>query len=120
LLLTSTQLSVESIVKAVNELHGACLPAHVDRPSFSILANLGFIPPGLAIAGVGLSRHITPQKAIEKFPQLAQYGLIVNSDAHRLEEMMARTLVHVKAPTISELRLALNHQEGRFVRVIES
>ncbi|MBN1580934.1 MAG: PHP domain-containing protein [Anaerolineae bacterium] len=120
LLSTSTQLSVENIVESVNQLQGICLPAHVDRPSYSILANLGFIPSDLAIAGVELSCHTTPQAAIKRFPQLAQYGLVVNGDAHRLEEIIARTLIHVRAPTVSELRLALNRQEGRFVRVIES
>ena len=32
----------------------ACLiPAHVDRPSFSLLANLGFVPPGLDVPAAG-------------------------------------------------------------------
>ena len=33
-------------------LEGICLPAHIDRPSFSLLSNLGFIPPVLPIARV--------------------------------------------------------------------
>lgn len=120
LLLVSTHLSVEEIVVSVNKLGGICLPAHVDRPSYSILANLGFIPPELPIAGVELSQHTTPQAAINRFPELAQYGIVISSDAHRLDEMIARTQIHVKAPTVAEFRLALNNQEGRFVKIIES
>jgi PHP family Zn ribbon phosphoesterase len=118
LLATSTSLSVEQIVDGVNSLRGACLPAHVDRPTYSLLTNLGFIPPGLAIAGVELSRHRTPQAAIEQFPQLAGYGMIVDGDAHRLSEMIARTRIHVAAPIVAELRLALARQEGRSVEIV--
>jgi PHP family Zn ribbon phosphoesterase len=115
LLATSTRLSVEEIVAGVNHLDGICLAAHVDRPSYSILANLGFIPPQLPIAGVEISPHTTRQAAIERFPELAQFGIVVNGDAHRLQEMVARTQVYVKTPTIQELRLALSGQGGRFV-----
>lgn len=120
LLSTSIQLSVENIVESVNKLQGICLPAHVDRPSYSILANLGFIPPGLDIAGVELSKNTPPTRARQEYQQLAKYGLVVNGDAHRLTEMGARTLVRVQAPTVSELRLAFNHQKGRFVKIIAS
>jgi PHP domain-containing protein len=57
LLATSTTMSVEQVVAGVNALAGICLPAHIDRPSFSILSNLGFIPPALPIAGIELSPH---------------------------------------------------------------
>ena len=55
LLATSTSMSVEQVAAGVEALDGLCLPAHVDRPSFSILNNLGFIPPSLPIAGIELS-----------------------------------------------------------------
>lgn len=125
LLSASTSLSVEAVAAGVNELGGICLPAHVDRPSYSILANLGFIPPELPIAGVELSRqalaqHQTVQAALARFPQLARYGIIVDGDAHRLDEMLARTQVTIAAPTIAELRLALADQEGRSVQIMEA
>ena len=55
LLATSTSLSVEQVVAGVDALAGLCVPAHIDRPSFSILSNLGFIPQGLPISGVELT-----------------------------------------------------------------
>jgi hypothetical protein len=118
LLATSTSLSVEQVVDRVNALAGICLPAHVDRPSYSILANLGFVPPELDIAGLELSRLTTPQKLVQLSPVLAQYGMIVNGDAHRLAEMTARTCVQVAAPTVSEFRLALAGDQGRSVQVL--
>jgi 3',5'-nucleoside bisphosphate phosphatase len=118
LLATSTTLSVEQVTEQVNALGGICLPAHVDRPSYSILSNLGFIPPELEIAGIELSCLTTPGKLVQLFPALARYGMIVSSDAHRLHEMAARTQVEIAAPTISELRLALLGQQERRVRVL--
>jgi hypothetical protein len=163
LLVTSTSLTVEQVVDKVNALDGICLPAHVDRPSFSLLSNLGFIPPELAIAGIELSpiAHKRPNfapffamrtknaaveperdrfshsgasirqknipggsfltasgKPVKLLAGLAQHGVIVNSDAHRLEEMGVRTRVHVEAPTISELRRALIQQQGRRVDLV--
>ncbi|MBN1933989.1 MAG: histidinol phosphatase, partial [Anaerolineae bacterium] len=118
LLSTSVALSMEQIVEAVNALGGLCLPAHVDRPSYSILANLGFIPPGLDIAGVELSANTAPDAARARFPQLSKYGMIVNGDAHRLNEIVARTRIIVEELTVSELRLALASQDGRDVEII--
>ena len=117
MLATSAALTVEQVAQQVNALGGICLPAHVDRPSYSLLTNLGFIPPDLPIAGIELSRLTTPGRFVELFPDLAEYGMIINGDAHRLEEMSARTRVQVVVPTVSELRLALAGQEGRSIDV---
>ncbi len=55
LLATSTSLSVEQVAAGVGSLGGLCIPAHIDRPSFSILSNLGFVPQGLPVAGLEIS-----------------------------------------------------------------
>ena len=118
LLAASTTLSVEQVTEQVNALGGICVPAHVDRPSYSILSNLGFIPPELEIAGIEISRLTTPRKLVQLFPALVRYGIIVSSDAHRLREMAAHTQVETAAPTVSELRLALLAQQERQVHVL--
>jgi hypothetical protein len=117
LLLTSTSSSVEEVVQRVRDLNGLCIPAHVDRPSYSVIANLGFIPPDLGIIGVEVSRLVAPTEARARFPELEQYSLIANSDAHRLQDMAARTTLKMAAATIGELSLALAGEEGRGVWV---
>ena len=118
LLATSTTLSVEQVTEQVHALGGICLPAHVDRPSYSILSNLGFIPPELKIAGIEMTCLTTPRKLVQLHPALARYGMIVSSDAHRLAEMAARTQVEVAAPTVAELCLALAAEQGRRTHVL--
>jgi hypothetical protein len=117
LLSVATAFSVEEVVAGVRALAGIVLPAHVDRPSFSLIANLGFVPPGLPIAGLELSRGADPSEVTRRLPQTAGYGLVVSGDAHRLEEMTARTMFKVEAPTVSELALALAGQDGRRVEI---
>ncbi len=107
LLATSTSLSVDEVVRGVRELGGLCLPAHVDRPMYSIIANLGFIPAGLDVPGVEISHLLGVKEARARFPQLARYGLIANSDAHRLNEIHRRTTIKVMHRTVAELALAL-------------
>lgn len=91
LLSVAAALSVEEVVAGVRALGGIVLPAHIDRPANSLIANLGFIPPGLPIAGLELSRKADPPEVARCLPQTAGYGIIVSGDAHRLEEMTART-----------------------------
>ncbi len=117
LLLTSTSFTLEEAVDGVRALGGLCLAAHADRPSFSVIANLGFIPPGLNIAGVELSRLVTPAEAVTRFPQLKGYPLVRSGDAHRLDELINKTLFKIEKPTVAELLLALAGRDGRKVLV---
>ena len=47
LLLQATPFSIDEISKMVRKAGGCTVPAHINRPSFSVLSNLGFIPPNL-------------------------------------------------------------------------
>jgi len=120
LLATSAALSIGEVARHVRALGGICLPAHVDRSSYSLFANLGFVPEQLDVAGLELSRWTTPGSMLRSHPELARYGMVVDGDAHRLNEMIARTHILVEAPTVSELRLALARRGGRNVYVDES
>jgi 3',5'-nucleoside bisphosphate phosphatase len=113
LLLVSTDLSVEDAVEGVARHGGVVIPAHVDRPAYSIIANLGFVPPDLDIAGVELSPRITPAEALARFPQLAGLSMVASSDAHYLGDMRARNTLRMAAPTVDELAKALAYQDGR-------
>ena len=117
LLLTSTSFSVEEVVERVSSLNGLCIPAHVDHTAYSILFNLGFIPPGLEVVGVEISVNVGVVQARERFPQLARYGLVANGDAHRLREMARRTTFKLAKATVAELSLALIGEQGREVWV---
>jgi PHP family Zn ribbon phosphoesterase len=117
LLLTSTSMSVEEVVQKVEVLGGLCIPAHVDRPAYSIISNLGFIPPDLGIRAVEISTLVGPEDARARIPGLGGYSLIANGDAHRLKEMLRRTTLKMASRTIAELGLALAGEGDRGVWV---
>ena len=117
MLAAATTLSFEDVVAGVRALGGIVLPAHIDRPSYSLIANLGFLPAGVPVAGLELSRSAHPAQIAQRFPQVADWGIVVSGDAHRLEEMVGRTMLKVRTPRVAELALALAGQDGRRVEV---
>jgi len=117
LLAASVDMSIDEVVAKVHLLGGLVIPAHVDRPSFSLLANLGFVPDSLEVDGLEVTPHFVPGQGLQEWPQLKAWCLIVNGDAHRLKEIQNRTLFKVEAPLIQEISLALRGEEGRKVIV---
>lgn len=113
LLLTSANLSLQEAVEGISQLGGLAIPAHVDRKAFSLMANLGFIPPNVPFDALEISRHLSPAEARQKFPQLGNYPLIQNGDVHRLDEFLGVNLFKLAAPTIAELKLAFLNEERR-------
>lgn len=113
LFLVSTDLSVEDVANEVSALGGLCIPAHVDRPAYSIISNLGFVPPDLAVSAVEISQRATPADVRLKYPALAKLGLVADSDAHYLNDMCGRNTFKVKELTVKELELAMTGREGR-------
>jgi len=115
LLQISTTLSFEQVVLLGEQWGGLALPAHVDRPKYSLFANLGMIPEGVELVGVEISRHVTAEEAHSRFPSLRGVGLLQSGDAHRLDDMINTTRLKVADLTLPELRKALLRQEGREV-----
>lgn len=119
LLLTAASLSIEDIVKKVKELDGICYPAHIDRPSYSIISNLGFIPPQLKFLAVEISLNADIYDILQKYKNLKNYTIISSGDAHRLSELSDRTIFRIEKPTLNELKLAFLNKNGRRVSLKE-
>ncbi len=110
----AASLSIDTIVSQVHALGGLCIPAHVDKPGFSVISQLGAIPQELDIIAAEIYRTRSTQEARKIFPDLNRYSLIRGSDAHYLQDIgTAATTFFIKSPTIQELRNALLQQNGR-------
>jgi hypothetical protein len=110
-------MALDEAISKVHELGGIVIPAHVDRPSFSLLSNLGFVPEGIDVHGLEVTPRFIPSSGFQQWPQLKAWCLIVNGDAHRLQEIQHRTLLKISAPVVQEISLALQGLEGRKVVV---
>lgn len=108
LLLNSVEISLEELAELTVRYGGIIIPAHVDRPSFSLIANLGFVPPDLKPAALEISARLDPAVALERFPALEGYTLVTSSDAHRLDDLntVRSTFFYCAAPTLDEIALA--------------
>lgn len=87
LLVAATGLDVYEVIRRVTALGGVSYPAHIDRSSYSILSNLGFIPSDLEIGSV----EITEKNLDTMSKQYNEYNIITSSDAHYLENISERT-----------------------------
>ncbi len=65
-LITSLDVTLDQVVKLVVDLNGVVVPAHLDRPSNSILSNLGFMPPELKVKTVEVSKRTDKDTFIKK------------------------------------------------------
>lgn len=87
LLISAAEISVYELAEFVKKIHGAMLPAHIDRQSYSIIMSLGFIPEDLPIKYVEISKATVPEILYAKNTYLQRYKYIQSSDAHYLENI---------------------------------
>ena len=98
---------------------GLCIPAHVDRPAYSLFGSLGLVPPDVVFAAFEVSPRANPEGVRDRYG-LDRQSLVSFSDAHRLGEIMpARTALLLAEPSFAEFGLALRNEAGRKVVVLD-
>jgi len=78
----ASAFTLEDLGKEIHDREGLFIPAHIDRPSFSLISQLGFIPAG-------------PYNALEAMNRqsfsLQPYPVICGSDAHYIQDIGKRS-----------------------------
>jgi hypothetical protein len=113
LLLTSLTQSISQVTDKVHSLNGIIIAAHIDRPSYSILSQLGFIPDDLEIDGVEVSAkcNIGNIAELRINPKLT---VVSNSDAHYPEDIgKSATTFEIEECTFNEIKMALKSMNSR-------
>ncbi|HSA96817.1 MAG TPA: PHP domain-containing protein, partial [Acidobacteriota bacterium] len=85
----ATMLSAREAVGLIHDHGGLAVAAHLDRPSFSVLSQLGFIPPGLELDAVEGSPLLTLEEAVNTFRLETPLPILLSSDAHKPEDIGA-------------------------------
>jgi predicted metal-dependent phosphoesterase TrpH len=118
LLIGAVQLTLQEVVSEVHRLGGLSIASHVNKQSFSLIAQLGFIPPDLEFDALEISRHLKREKVPELLPAAEGFRIVTSSDSHFLEEIgSVWTTFLLESPSLDEVRLALRESSGR--RLIE-
>jgi PHP family Zn ribbon phosphoesterase len=104
MLLNSSAISYDDAYKAVDELGGVFIPAHVDRNSYSVISSLGFMPEYLPTRTVEYSSWDTTVKLIEKGFINTGHQFIHSSDAHYLWGILEK-VTYITCSTLSALSI---------------
>jgi 3',5'-nucleoside bisphosphate phosphatase len=121
LLISATTLSAERVVNLIHDFGGLAIASHVDRQGFGIFSQLGFIPPGLRLDALEISKRTNEGTVRKRFPQCKDYTLITSSDAHYVQDIgSAVTVAEMAEPTFDELGKALKNLEGRKILELET
>ncbi len=84
-LFSAVNISLNEIVDLIHANKGLAIAAHIDRESFSVISQLGFIPSNLRYDALEISPNISFEKANGKYTEYSQkYRFLRGSDAHSL------------------------------------
>ena len=81
-LISAAELSLDQLIELVHDRDGLFIPAHIDKPVFSIPSQLGFLPP---MDYDALETTVLPCPV-----ETGKYRLIQNSDAHYPDDIAKR------------------------------
>jgi PHP family Zn ribbon phosphoesterase len=114
LLIGATELALADLVRHVHDFGGLTVASHIDRESFSVISQLGFVDPEIPFDALEISGRTGLAGARRKYPGLAGYAFLTSSDAHRIEDIgSGYTEILLEKPSVHELKMAFSGQGGR-------
>jgi PHP family Zn ribbon phosphoesterase len=115
-LIPGLNMEISEAARMVHDLGGLFVPAHVDRKTNGLYAQLGIFPDGLEVDAVEVSWRNDPTTFVESHPELSRYTLIQGSDAHFIHDV-GRTYCNLmmKERSFAEFRKAFKGVQGRKV-----
>lgn len=118
LLISTTTQSIYEVQAKVASLGGLFIPAHIDRPKFSISSQLGFVPPDLQYDALEVSRYSTPSAMLKANPFIGRKRFVRSSDAHYIGDIAKQTTDFVmERLDFENVRRALHGTHGCDVQV---
>jgi PHP family Zn ribbon phosphoesterase len=118
LLIGAVDLSIEEVTNAIHRLSGLAIASHIDRESYSVIGQLGFIPKALRLDALEISPNISIEDARARFPDYSNHPFMRNSDAHFIDDVgRCKTEYLIEQPSFAEIAKALRQEDGR--RIVE-
>jgi len=112
LLIGATTIPLEEIIRIIHSFDGMAIASHIDRESFSIIGQLGFIPDNLELDALEISPAITFEEAKKRYAY--NFPITCSSDAHYPDDIgKSFTSFLLQEGTTAEIKKALKNEEGR-------
>jgi 3',5'-nucleoside bisphosphate phosphatase len=116
LLIGAADLSIEQLIHIIHQLNGLAIASHIDRESFSIIGQLGFIPDSVHFDALEISTRTTIAEARIRFPEYSRFPMVQNSDAHLIDDFgNSFTNFFLEKASFQEIAKALKNKSGRKV-----
>lgn len=116
LLHSALDVSIDALAEKVHELNGLFIPAHVNRPKFSLISQLGFIPPDIKADAFEISKHLSKADFYKQYAYLKNKTVIQNSDAHFIDAIgETYTEFDLQSVSFSNIAKALQNIDNNFV-----
>jgi PHP family Zn ribbon phosphoesterase len=116
LLIGATDLPINNIINEIHVLGGLAVASHIDRPSYSILSQLGFIDPQTPFDALEISAATGIKQARRQYPELSAHAFIKSSDAHSIIDIgRGFSTMILQKVSIRELKLAFEKRDGRHI-----
>ncbi len=116
LLLSALDRSVGQIAATVRQLGGLFIAAHVERPSFSLISQLGFIDPSLPLDAIEFNDAARYEKLVAAHTYLKHYTVYRASDAHYPEQIGTKySLLKAGALDFQHLAMAFRRENGHTI-----
>lgn len=121
LLISALDRSVNQVAAFVHELGGVFVAAHVERPSFSLISQLGFIDPSLPLDAVEYTDISRFARLKSMHPYLSNYIAYSASDAHYPEQIGTKyCMIQASAPLFDNLRMAFSRSSEHAILPYDS
>jgi PHP family Zn ribbon phosphoesterase len=106
--------SIDQVETEVHRLGGLFVPAHIERPMFGIINQLGFVPKNLVCDGMGIMSQSNEADIRRKFRLADDMAILKASDAHLLGMIgTGFTWFEMNDLSFEEIRKAIKGLEGR-------
>ena len=113
MLSAASAFGLRNTIKLIKKYHGLAIAAHLDRPSFSIISQLGMLPVNTDLDAIEISAATAVASRAGEF---MSFGLpvLTSFDSHFLSDVgSCRTIFEMLGVMFGELALALRGVAGR-------
>lgn len=119
LLLQSVELGIEEVGKAIVACEGLIIASHINRRGYSLVGQLGFVPPGLPLDAVEIDRSVLYERFINEYGGLGEYPVLRNSDAHQLTDLVGgfQSEMFMEKPDFEFIKELLRAGDRQWIRI---
>lgn len=112
LLISAINQTIEQVERFIHSLGGIFIPAHIDKRQNSLLSQLGFLPPGLTVDALEISKQTDLEMFLSQNGNLRKYNFIKSSDAHCPGDFgQTFTELDIDCPSFCSIKEALKTKE---------